>query len=203
MTFEEYVADRNGDHAGTAAIQAGTGLGCSLVAAFLVFTVGAFLGASWWSWQHATGLGWLAVVTYMGVATWSAWRRVEPLASLSPLTDAERARRELEDRFADGAGQAATALRRESVAGFADLLVAGPRNLFRAWGSWQQRVALDPALTKRCRGLLEASSADRGAPAGTDPLAALCLVRLGLAQSATGPDGAVRVLATAKGRALT
>jgi hypothetical protein len=205
MTLDGWLAARNGRLEQTASIQAATGLGCTGVAALLLFVVFFFfIGLGWLRFGAAWHFACAATSLYLAVAGWAAHRQVDPLAALAPLTRAEQTRREVEDALRDalGVGGPEKVLRREAIAGFADFLVAGPRNLVRAWRTWRQRVRLDPALSARCDRLLTQAGSPAGAPVEADPRAAATLALLGLVRPEPQDDGGVLLRVTPRGREL-
>ncbi len=202
MSLERYVAERNADLAQTAAIQGVTGLGCLVVTAGLLMVLfSLFIGLGWFGLRGAFWFAVGATALYLAVATYSAWRRIDPLASLAPLTRAEADRRAIEDALAD-LTDGPLLLREEAVAGLASGLVAGPANLFAAWRTWRRRVLLDRDLSKGCEALLARAAAPEGAPVASAPRSAAALVQLGLARVALGEDGALWVRLSPKGKQL-
>lgn len=198
--LQSFVSERNAKLATDAAIQGGMGLGFSLV------TFGGFWWIAWLLFgsfrEGLTAPVPLAITAvYVAVATWSAWRGVDPYDNLLPLTRAEANRREVEARVKDlvgGTGLEGLA-RREGIAGCAQWLLAGPQGVIKGVRTWSKRVTPDPALLSAAQSLLDAA-ATTPPPIGEDPRASLLLVHLGLARLDADPEGIVRVFPTAKGK---
>lgn len=196
--LERFVAARNADLLVDVLMKGGLGL----LAAGLVF------GFFWWmSFVAAAGLvglrgaGSVALLVtgrYLAAATWSALREDDPLSGLPRLTAGERSRRELEDAVGELVGVDPLGLRRESIAGLAGCLLAGPQSLLGAWRAWRRRVALPADALAQAEALLVEAGA--GAPVGGRELGALALVHLGLVSLAADDDGAVRANLPAKGK---
>jgi hypothetical protein len=80
-----------------------------------------------------------AIVLLVGVV--SAWREVNPLAGLKPMSAADH----LAVQVSRGLG-GVTSVNRHSVAGIATLLLAGPENLVSAFRSWLHRLPSEAAV---------------------------------------------------------
>jgi hypothetical protein len=201
-----FASERNANHMQDVVLKGVMGL------AFTAVTFGAFYALTWlfvgiaWSKSFSGASTIASVVTaiYFGVAAWSAWRKIDPVANLAPLTRKERARREVEDAVRDAVGGGLDkALRRDGIAGFGNLLIAGPASLVGAWEAWRKRLPMDPDLLAAGEAILGGSLEDAGHPVGDDDgRGLLALLHLGLVRLEVGPDGELRALATAKAKNL-
>ena len=204
-----YVDERNAQLTTDAALQAGMGLG------FCVLTFGGFWWVAWLlfgSFRHgfSSPLPLTVTAIYAAVATWSAWRGVNPYDNLRPLTNAEVQRREIEEAVrlciasaGLGSGGAGLGLaRREGIAGCAHVLLAGPEGVIKGLRTWRKRLVPDPTLLLAAQGLLDAA-AHEPQTLDANPRAAILLAHLGLVRFEADPtDGAVRLHPTAKGKRL-
>ena len=154
----ELVRRRNRELLGDAALKAALGVGFSLLTFGFIywggwlfgFFVARGLGLAGWQ------FGLLAAALFFVAATFSAWRRVDPLADLQPLTD--------EQWLAMAVGQVVGVVvfsPRHAVAGAAIVLIGGPAGMIEAFGIWAHRLRADrPLLTEAAR--LLASCAEDG-----------------------------------------
>ena len=200
-SVETFSEERNGELLTDAFLQGGMGLGFSL----------ATFGGFWWVCWLVLG-GWrdgvlaplpLAITAvYVGAASWSARRGVDPYQNLLPLTRAEASRREIEEVVANFAGTGLEGLgRREGVAGCATWLIAGPKGFLAGWRAWSQRVQASQELLNRAQQLLELSL-EAPRPLEQNSRAGLLLLHLGLVRLEPNSAGTVCVTPTAKGKNL-
>ena len=198
-SLRETIDARNGELLGDTIMQGVMGAGFSVV------TFGAFWFITWMllggykaGYSDPIPLGVTAI--YVAAATWSAWRGVDPVANLVPLTRGEAAKREIEDAVRNVVGGGFEKIaRRESIAGCANVLIAGPKCLLAAWSAWRKRVNADPALIESAAALL----GEDPRPVEGSERGALLLVHLGLASLELGADGDVVVVTTAKGKQVS
>lgn len=190
---------RNRELALDALLKAGLGLVFSLFTFGIVFwfswVLGFFFGRQLdlHPWQFA------AIVTglFFSVATWSAWRRVDPLAGLKPLSDQQL----LLTAISQATGSMVYFSPRHASAGLAIILLGGPANLFEAVGIWVHRIRADASLLEKAARLLSLCKTQISAKEVRDPAGAVLLRRLALIKAV--PSGASAALAlTDKGLAL-
>lgn len=154
----EMVRRRNRELAVDAALKAGLGIVFSGLTFGVVFWFGWVAGFFFGRYLnlHAWQLGAIVAGTFFVVAAWSAWRRVDPLAGLEPLTDGQR--------LAALVGQASGAFvyfsPRHATAGAAIVLLGGPANVFEAFGLWAHRIRADAALFEQAARLLAMCQAE-------------------------------------------
>jgi len=190
------VRERNREVAIDATIKVLLGVFFSLVVFGFIFwvcwLVGFFVGSSWniRPWQ----LGSLVTGLFFLVALWSAWRHVNPLAGLKPLSD--------EQLLLTIVSQATSGVvyfsPRHALAGAALLLIGGPANIVEAVGIWGYRIRADGPLVDEAARLL--TLCEGGCPPERirEPAAALMLRRLALIKVIPGGDTVVLTL-TEKG----
>jgi len=196
--LQRFLDTRNGGLASDALLKGGMGL------AFSCATFGGFWWIAWLilgSWKKGLfdplPLG--VTLVYVAVASWSAWRGVDPLANLTPLTQGNVQRHELEAAVSEfaGTGGLEGLGRREGVAGCANVLLAGPQGVVGGWNAWRKRVEPEPELVAEAAELLASLPAEAGGDRG-----ALLLLVLGLAQVERDERGELRLSTTRKGRGL-
>jgi hypothetical protein len=138
---------------------------------------------------------WITGVLFV-VAVLSAWRQVDPLQSLPPLTQ----RQELLTTISMASPNVLYFSPRHASAGVAMLLLGGPVNVMRGVGAWRHRVRWRGVTPDQAGALL--ARCERGLPLEQlDDLAgALLLRRLALIR-VTGLGGTKTVELTEKGRA--
>ncbi|MCP3904009.1 MAG: hypothetical protein GY715_10280 [Planctomycetes bacterium] len=146
--------------------------------------------------------GWQVALIVTGIfalaTSFSAWRRVDPLAELNPLTEAQM-RMTL---ISLASPHVLYFSPRHATAGAALVLLAGPVGVFRGLGTWAHRLRSDAAMIRDAASLL-GNVANDGLPAEDvpNPAAALLLRRLALLK-VVGHEQSVVLLSTEKGRAL-
>jgi hypothetical protein len=172
------VRRRNRELALEAVLKASLGIVFSLVIYGLLFWMGWFVGffvsgyVNLRPWQFGAVLAGLFLV----VATWSAWRRVDPLAGLKPLSN-----RQLVLTLVSQASPGILYFSpRHATAGAAMILLGGPANVIEAFGMWAHRIRVEGSLIEDASRLL--ASCETGLPAEQvrEPTAALLLRRLRL-----------------------
>jgi hypothetical protein len=122
-------------------------------------------------WQFAT----LATALFFVVAVWSAWRRVDPLAAVRPLTP-EGQLTLLVSHVVLGVGFSP----RHAVGGAGMALIGGPANLVHALGDFNSRLRADASRIAAAARLLEACRKFYPIENLKDVEAALLLRRLAL-----------------------
>lgn len=194
-----FAQARNASLAQDAGIQGGLAL------VFGVLTFGGFWWIAWLMFGsfRAGALSPIPLAltaVYAGAATWSAWRGVDPLGGLSPLTQGEASRRDLEAAVSElvGGSGLETIGTREGVAGCADWLVAGPRGVFAAWAKWRRRIVLQGEVLDEAVALLSAARAGGALLAGREG-GGVALLALGLARFELDAEGEGRAILSAKG----
>ena len=201
--FGQLVAGQNQEIRLQAGIQMATGALYSLAvggAIWLtiwvpaVFTCIDFRQASHWAWG--------VVLVFAGVATFEAWRQVEPFAALEPLTEWQRAL----TAFSQATPGFVYFSPRHASAGIAFLLLAGPESLFSATKLWRSQLPADPEAQANALGLLQdlqrPSLASQVPPEAATTLHRLGLIKIlpGEGRSLDGFDSIVAI--TEKGQSL-
>jgi hypothetical protein len=173
----------------------------------LVFTLLTFGFIFWVAWfagfllvsslRHA----WLfaAAVTgiFLVVAIVSAWRRVDPLTGLEPLTDQQL----LLTVMGQASGQFVYFSPRHASAGAALVLIGGPSSFLQALGAWTHRLRADESLMREAGSLLEGCLENCPIENVRKPAAAMLLKRLALIKTVRRGKSAVLAL-TEKGLKL-
>ncbi len=191
------IEKRNRELAFEAAIEAALGVVFSLI----VF--GGVFGIAWLSWVYffsgfefarATQVALGVTALFAVVATVSAWRRVDPMSNLEPLSDFEESLMLMGPALPYGIGMQP----RHAVAGFASLLIGGPANLFDAWVTWRHRLPSDAVVFEKAAGVLQQAEEEMEMARIEDHRATLVLYRLGLVKQIGGREK--RLALTEKGR---
>ena len=172
------VRDRNRQLAFEAAVEVVLGvLFAALTLAFVFWITWLFGGGL----ARMAGLaGWhLALIItglFLIVTTVSAWRQVDPLAGVDPMTAAEE--------MLTGASLASPEMLyfspRHATAGAAMLLLGGPANVFTAVGTWRHRLPGDTTVITDAATLLCRCGTGLAVERITTPRAAVLLARLAL-----------------------
>jgi hypothetical protein len=129
------------------------------------------------------------------VSIWSAWRRHDPFDKVQAMNP------NIQDlQLGLGYALGVPVINRQSMAGFASLLVGGPANLMDAWSIWRTRLRADAACVRDAAQLLELSRSAGGISSRMirDRRAAAVLYRLGLIK-AGAHGGEMIVQPTIKG----
>jgi hypothetical protein len=190
------VRERNREIAIDATIKVLLGVLFSLLVFGFVFwgtwLVGFFVGSSWniRPWQ----LGLLVASLFFVVALWSAWRHVNPLAGLKPLSDEQLLLTIVSQATADVVYFSP----RHALAGAALLLIGGPANIVEAVGIWAYRIRADGPLVDEAARLLTLCEGGCPPERVREPAAALILRRLALIKVVPSGDDVVLTL-TEKG----
>jgi hypothetical protein len=195
----ELVRRRNRELAFDAALKAGLGIVFSVLTFGTLFwfgwVVGFFVGHSLgtYPWQ----LGSLVAGVFFVVATWSAWRHVDPLAGLEPLTDGQM----LLTLIGQATGAFTYFSPRHATAGAALMLLGGPANVIEAFGIWAHRHRADAELIEQAARLLVLCREELPVDEVRIPAAAFLLRRLALIKVLPRGDSAV-IAPTDKGLAM-
>jgi hypothetical protein len=179
---------------------------------FSFFTFGFLFCLGWFfGWFVAGSLhlrpwqfGLLLAGLFFIVAVWSAWRQVDPLADLQPLTDEQW----LLTQLSLASSNVLYFSPRHAVAGSAVLLLAGPRSVFQAFGLWTHRLRADRALIEEAAQLLRECTDTYPVQEIRQPAAALLLrhfalikvVPQGASATLTLTEKGSKILSGAKGR---
>ncbi|MCI0362723.1 MAG: hypothetical protein L0Y44_02845 [Phycisphaerales bacterium] len=166
-------------------LDSATSLAVGLITCVLIF--GGVFWLSWLAftlWLHGIRIGSAAtsalIVTglFALVSIWSAWRRHDPLANLEAMDPV------LQD-LQLGAGYAlgVPVVNRQSVAGFAALLIGGPANLLDAWSVWRGRLRASSTLLTEASLMLQQSQAGVSLQMTKNPQLVVVLHRLGLVKA--------------------
>ena len=193
------ITERNREITLDAGIEIGMGVAYGLFTCAFIFWLtwiasafrGSFLGLpSWLLAAIVTGL--FAVVT-----THQAWRRVDPLDAIEPMSDME----ELVMVLSLATPKVMIVDPRRAIAGAAWFLLGGPANVFSGIATLRHRLPDDRAVIHDAAQML--ADAERGLAVSsiTDPRAATVLRRLMLIRSDPGRRTATIVL-TEAGRTL-
>ena len=198
---KQQVDQRNREIATEAVVEAALGV----LFSFLVF--GFVFVASWVAcflvvgYSRAVPTASLIVLVYALVALYSAWRRVNPLENLTPLTPGEEAAAEILQ--ATGHGAFAPHFTRHSLAGFGTVLIGGPANILQSIATWRHRMPHSSAILTDAAGLLERAGEGVDLEQAGNPQAAFLLHRLGLVKvigTYRGPGR--RIVLTTRGEEL-
>jgi hypothetical protein len=190
--LHDLVHRYNRELAGEALLKALLGVVFSILVFGFVFWFGWAVG---WFVARPLGLeawhcGALLSGLFLVVATWSAWRRVNPLAGLEPLSD--------EQRMLTLLSQVTPGLLsfspRHATAGAAVVLIGGPANVFEGLGIWASRIRADEPLIAEASRLLTACSTNYPVEEMREPAAALLLRRLALIKVIPSGDSAALTL---------
>ncbi|MFN0198995.1 MAG: hypothetical protein ACKVT0_19785 [Planctomycetaceae bacterium] len=148
--LQRQVAARNQELTTEIVIDLAMGVFVTALTSGVVFALSWFL-AFWLGGVRVPAVmiaaGVTAIVLLVGVV--SAWRQVNPLAGLKPMSAADH----LAVQVSRGLG-GVTYVNRHSVAGIATLLLAGPENLVSAFRSWLHRLPSEAAVLDEAAGIL-------------------------------------------------
>ena len=172
----QLVRRRNRELAFDAALKAGLGIVFSLLTFGCVFWFSWVLGFFFASQLNLHPWQFGAVVTglFVIVATWSAWRRVDPLAGLQRLSDQQM----FLTLLSQATGSMLYFSPRHASAGMALILLGGPVNVFEALGIWAYRLPTTLILLEEATRLLEACQSGIPIEPFRGPAAVLLLRRL-------------------------
>jgi hypothetical protein len=190
--ISQMVNQRNRELAADAMWKAVLGIAFAAVTFGVLFWMSWFVGIfvahylSLRAWQFGAILTGL----FLFVTTWSAWRRVDPLAGLKPLTDAQM----LLTLIGQATGAFVYFSPRHATAGAAIVLIGGPANVFEAFGIWAHRIRADAALLEQAARLLAMCQAELSAEEVREPAAAFLLRRLALIKVLPRGDSAMLAL---------
>jgi hypothetical protein len=189
----------NRELAADATLKALTGVLFSCVTFGLVYWAGWFFGffiaryLNLSAWQFGVVLAGLFLV----VATWSAWRRVDPMAGLQRLSD----RQLLLTLLSPASPGIAYFSPRHASAGVALILIGGPANVIQAYGIWAHRIRVEGSIIDDAVRVLAACQSGLPAEQVREPTAALLLRRLALIKIVPSGESAALAL-TDKGFAV-
>jgi hypothetical protein len=191
------AGDRNREIIGEAIIELALGIIFSALtfgAVFLVTWVIFYFGAGPLSGRN---LALLVTGIFALVSVFEAWRRVDPLAGLEPMTE-----RQLRLTMISISTPGITYFSpRHATAGIATLFIGGPANVFSALGNWRHRLRYDGALIEAAASVLAAAADGVPVEAVESPRAALLLHRLALVKIGSDARGDILEL-TEKGRTM-
>jgi hypothetical protein len=195
----DIIRRRNRALAGQAALKAGLGIAFSLITFgflfwggwFVGFVCGHYLGPAAWQ------FGLLFSGLFLAVATWSAWRQVNPMAGLGRLSDAQLLLTLLSPML-PAPGYFSP---RHASAAFALALIGGPANLFQAFSTWAHRFRVDDLLLENAASILTAADTQLPLEQLRDLAAAVLLRDLALIKMVPCGDSEALTL-TDKGRAV-
>ena len=188
--LQNIIQRRNRELVSDAGLKAGLGIAFSLVTFGMLwwfgwvigFMLGLQIGLD--AWVIATVLTALIFI----VATWSAWNRVDPLAGLEPLSDAQM----MLTQISQAAGGLGYFSARHASAGFAIVLLGGPVGVIEAFGIWAHRIRADVPLVEDAARLLDSCEDPFPVNKISNLGAAFLLWRLALVRIV--PDGESRCL---------
>jgi hypothetical protein len=190
--IDDLVRRRNREIASEALLKAVLGIGFSIVVYGVLFWMGWFVG--WFVAKylnlHPWQFGALLSGLFFVVATWSAWRRVDPLADLKPMTKQQL----LLTMISQASPGVLYFSPRHATAGAALILLGGPANVIEAFGIWAHRLRADSSLIEDAALLLAFCEAELPAEEVREPRAALLLRRLGLIKVVPRGDSAALAL---------
>jgi hypothetical protein len=194
--LRDLIRCRNRELAFDALLKTGLGVGFSCVTFGMLFWFGWVLGFFFGRHLnlHPWQFGAIFSGLFLGVATWSAWRRIDPLADLAPVSDREWFLTML-SQAAGGLGYFSP---RHASAGFAIILIGGPAAIIEALGIWAHRIRADAVLIEESARTLVGCEPKLPINQVHNLAAVFLLYRLALIKVV--PDGDSRVLTlTAKG----
>jgi hypothetical protein len=188
--LRDLIGWRNRELAFDALLKTGLGVGFSCVTFGMLFWFGWVLG--FFFGRHLNLHPWQIGAIFSGlflvVATWSAWRRIDPLANLAPLSDREWFLTML-SQAAGGLGYFSP---RHASAGLAIVLIGGPAAVIEAFGIWAHRIRADAVLIEESARTLVGCEPRLPITQVHNLAAAFLLNRLALIKVV--PDGHSRVL---------
>lgn len=177
----------------------------SIGALFTTMTIGFIFGFTWLivifsggpfglaRWQFAG----LVAGTFLLVTFISAWRRVDPLGGVSPLSPGQ----EMATLISLATPGVMYFSPRHASAGAAALLIGGPENILNAFGTWRHRLPTGGRLYDQAAGVLVAAEAEPPASSIEQPRAAILLSRLALIK-VVSTGSTAKIMLTEKGRLL-
>lgn len=183
--------------------EAAIALGVGLITCVIVFG-----GVFWLAWLtfmfalqdfqigSAATTAWIITGVFALVSTWSAWRRLDPIERVEAEDDTA-----LNIQLGLGYATCFPVVNRQSIAGFASLLIGGPANIMDACRLWRSRFKVDVDLRAEAHRILVASRQGIAPQQVRDPRAIALLHRLGLIK-ALQQNNAVQLQATVKGLEL-
>ncbi len=196
---DDMVRRRNRELAFDAALKVSLGIVFTIVTYGVLFWMGWFVGffVAGYLKLHPWQFGAILAGLFFVVATWSAWRRVDPMAGLKPLSD----RQLLLTLISQASPGLLYFSPRHATAGAAMILLGGPANVIEAFGIWAHRIRMGGSLLEDASRLL--ASCETEFPAGQvrELTAALLLRRLSLVKVVASGDSAALAL-TDKGFAV-
>ncbi|VAX41818.1 hypothetical protein MNBD_PLANCTO02-158 [hydrothermal vent metagenome] len=197
------IEDKNRLFLADVLIQLGTGMLFSFLIYGFLFMLALFLsGVSISVFDKKSGLSpvsiaMIVVGLYFAVATWSAWRRVDPFRGVKKMTD----RQKLLTMISQMTPHTLYFSPKHASAAFASLLLGGPVNFFTAWGTWKNRYPTNAELIDDAAEMMKGTTKGLPIDQVTSVEAALLLRRLGLITVTKQYEGEV-IEPTEKGRKL-
>ncbi len=182
-----------------AVLKASMGVLFSVLTFGFVYWAGWFFGfffARYLS-LHAWQFGVIFAGLLLVVATWSAWRRVDPMAGLQRLSDTQL----LLTLISQASPNILYFSPRHATAGAALILIGGPANVVQAFGIWAHRIRVEGSLIADAARLLASCQTRLPVKQVREPAAALLLKRLALIKVIPSGDSVALAL-TDKGFAV-
>jgi hypothetical protein len=197
--LNDLVRRHNREIAFQAALKGSLGIAFTLVTYGFIFWFGWFVGCLIASYLGLTAWQFGVILTslFFVAATWSAWRRVDPLAGLKPLSDAQWSLMLL--------GPTLTGTiyfrPRHATAGAAVVLIGGPASVMTAFGIWTHRLRIAGFSLDDAAQLLAACRTAFPADQVREPRTALLLMHLHLIKVVPSGDS-VGLVVTDRGFAV-
>ena len=195
--LSQMVTRRNRELAFDAGFKALLGIAFSVITFGVLFWMGWVVGfflafhVNVYAWQFAAIVSGLFLV----VAIWSAWRRVDPMAGLKPLTEAQM----LLTLISPVTPGVMYFSPRHASAGLAVVLIGGPAGVFEAVGIWTHRLKAEASVIEQAARFLVACRAGLPVKQIEAPAAALLLRRLGLIRVVQTGDESTSIRLTDQG----
>ena len=180
-SIHDMVRRHNRELAIETLVRAVLGVAVSCVVFGMVFCLGWLIGPAVTpllglrAWHFAAILASVFVI----VATWSAWRKVNPLAGLQPISDQEM----LVMLISHAALDTPFLSPRHAVAGVAVVLIGGPASVLQSIGAWAWRIRTSGPMIEQAASLLAACQTNLPIEDVRVPAAALMLKLLRVMES--------------------
>lgn len=167
------------------------------MAFWIVWLAIIFFGGSYR--QHAILIAAIIVVVFVIFSIWYASRGFDPIRDVD--IDLSVKRHHGADLIV-GLALGIPILRRESLAGFASLLIGGPANLLDAWSLWQGRLHADANTISQAQEVFASARQGIAVEQISNPYNIVLLHRLGLVKAISHGNGRIELQTTAKGTDL-